>query len=127
MIVGIDPGSVHCGLCYLRDDGTCALCTEVTPGGLFQALEDLPQGTGLVVAYEGFHLYSWAAKHKIHSSFPEVETIGVLKYIANKKGWRCIEVLPANHKIHKYPERFESSHAYDAYSAAMYVYRFKQG
>ena len=37
------------------------------------------------IVYEEFKLYPWKAKHKFWSTFPEVEVIGALKYIAIKR------------------------------------------
>lgn len=43
-----------------------------------------------LIVYEEFKLYPWKAKQKSWSTFPTVEVIGVLKYIAEQKNVKII-------------------------------------
>lgn len=128
ILVGIDPGSVHCGLVvfkapYSEHPLEPFYHQELTPEELFLFLRTLA-GADVFVAYESFHLYAGRAVHKTFSSFPEVEVIGVIKYICEQLGFSYCDVLPSAHKQHHYDRKFESGHVKDAYSIAMYALKF---
>lgn len=47
-----------------------------------------------IVLYEAFYLAAKAARRLIGSSFPSIEVIGVIKYLAKTSGIKCVEQTP---------------------------------
>lgn len=79
--IAIDPGAVHCGIAFF-DELKCVGAFTRTPEQLFHGLETIDAIALWVV--EEFRLYPW-----IKQDFDEMltpETIGVIKYIAKKRG-----------------------------------------
>lgn len=127
MIVGLDPGEAHCGLVAIEDETTVLCSLEVVPEELFAFLEELPPGTK--VAYETFALYPWAARPLSYSSLTTVETIGVIKYISEKRDFQLIPVQASEHKMYEgkliYPKALRGKHQRDAYSITVWALRFR--
>lgn len=91
MVVGIDPGDVHCGIAVARvtyDDATHVAQVEMT-----RAEEHLPddcadllaswllEGWVGAVAVERFSLYGSTAKSQIGSQMETAQLIGILRYV----------------------------------------------
>jgi hypothetical protein len=125
MLVGVDPGAKHCGVVWLRDDGSLVCWVVWEPTKVFQYIEYIKEGSSLKFAIEQWQLYKWA-HHKTWDSVPEAENIGVMKYLLERKGIPYTMVQPSAHKMQmkEFPEEMKSPHARDAYSIAMWAHRF---
>lgn len=142
-VIGIDPGSEHCGVVVIDATPkehldempwytTEILITEFTPLELYDFLE-AEKGTDVYIAYEAFHLYPWQAQRRAFSTFPEAEVIGTLKYICVQKFTEAniLAVKPGDHKhfrpgfIRSRIHTIKNSHIRDAYSVAIWVLAFK--
>jgi len=71
-----------------------------------------------IIVYEAFHLSPQIAKFKAWSTLPTVETIGVLKYLAQKYAVRKLVAQPASAKevvsLPRYIAGVSGPHARDA-------------
>jgi hypothetical protein len=83
---------------------------------------------------EEFRLYGWMAKTKSWSTLPEVEVIGVAKYLANKHG-KPVVLQGASHKAYYSDARLKAerwvfhgdqptTHAKDALRHGLYYLTF---
>jgi len=85
-----DPGKTT-GWCFLADGNIV--------GGSFHMWSYvkglLLKYTPDIVLYESFNLRAGAARHQIGSSFPAVQVIGVIQYLAEDAGLACIAQSPA--------------------------------
>lgn len=82
-----------------NDDGepTCVRAWEETPDGCTDQIVDwLLDGIDAIVVEE-FRLYPWAAEQQSFKTFPEVEVIGVIKWLhrtmAEENGSQCRLVM----------------------------------
>lgn len=98
-IVSIDPGGVHCGMALFEEqDGewTCVRAWEETPDGCTDQIVDwLTDGVTHIVVEE-FRLYPWVAEQQSFKTFPEVEVIGVIKWLVRacaEEGLDCQIVM----------------------------------
>lgn len=68
-----------------------------------------------VVLYEAFYLAAKAARRLIGSSFPTIEVIGVIKYLAKTAGIKCVAQPPSMRThIHLKRTRGLGTHSSDA-------------
>lgn len=138
-IVTFDPG--HMTGYALFEDG------QLRDSGEFSYLEDpglhilslwLHRNTAHIdlVIIEKFALYAWKAQHKSWDTFPEVEVIGVIKYLCRRNSIRFIEQLPSQKDMftNKYIDTFigkekqvSSRHAYDAIRHGLVYYTVGDG
>jgi len=85
-----DPGETT-GWSFLADGkiigGSFSLWSEVKP------LITIHRPT--VVLFESFNLRAGAARHLIGSSFPTIQVIGVIQYVADEAGITCVSKGPA--------------------------------
>lgn len=104
---------------------------------LFSSDDDfLPMETVIVV--ESFRLYPWKATKKYWDDFPEVETIGMIKLLAESKGYTLIIQNPSqkdayNNALLKavFPvSKFQyTRHSLDAlrHAVVYYIHKEKEG
>ena len=89
IVLGLDPGETT-GYVVLRFEEGNDLPAEVLRVGevdMWIGLERLfLEFQPDQVACEAFRLYPWMAKTKTWNTFPTVEVIGVIKYLAQKYG-----------------------------------------
>lgn len=84
-IIGLDIGSIHNGVAIIDADTAELIKTETcTTERLIANLELLSPEDTLIVGLEQFVLYKWATKSQTWSDFPNVQTIGVARYLLNK-------------------------------------------
>lgn len=93
-ILAIDPGHT-CGLATLRirDDGVLGIpydhqVQSVRPGHVYHLLET--EEFDVVVAEE-FRLYPWLATHQAFSELKTVRVLGVIEWLAAKRGFPFYE------------------------------------
>lgn len=123
-ILGIDPGETT-GVAYW--DGQLWICEE-TPN--WQDLEPWIEFTDVAVI-ERYSLYAGKANAKTHSTFPEVEVIGVIKYLCQRYGVNMV-VQGADHKAFYSDTKLTnlglyhpSKHVRDALRHALWYKQFK--
>ena len=89
-ILAIDPGETS-GFCIINSgelnysDEDKNLVVYIGEKKLHKGFNKILEKYNIdLIIYEEFKLYPWKAKQKSWSTFPTVEVIGVLKYIADK-------------------------------------------
>lgn len=86
-MMAVDPGDEHQGVFIFGVDYDQSIhilsVFEATAGVLFETIESLRLDALII---ESYHLYPWQARNQGFSEFPTPQTIGVLKYIADKRG-----------------------------------------
>lgn len=121
LVLALDPGETT-GYVIAEADGTDY---DIKLSGQFpnwQMFEILIRQHILhlsdVIVYEAFHLSPQIAKFKAWSTLPTVETIGVLKYLAQKHVVRQLVAQPASAKelvsLPRYIAGVSGPHARDA-------------
>ena len=128
IVLGVDPGETTGYVVFRFVSGKKSeLPEEVLRVGeldLWRGLERLfieflPDCT----VYEAFRLYPWLAKSKSWSTFPTIEVIGVLKYLADKYASPIVS-QGANMKKHsRQTVRHPSAHVRDAAAHALVWWR----
>jgi hypothetical protein len=97
-VIAIDPGETN-GVCMAtkRSDGkwTLSLVEAYLPEQLFQLLENEIDVS--LVIYETYRLYGSKAKTMIGNEFLTSQTIGVIRYICDKRKIICTD-SPATNK-----------------------------
>jgi len=118
LVLALDPGETT-GYVIAEVDG---INYDIKLSGQFpnwQLLETLiVNWITDVIVYEAFHLSPQIAKFKAWSTLPTVETIGVLKYLAQKYAVRQLVAQPASAKevvsLPRYIAGVSGPHARDA-------------
>uniref|UniRef100_A0A6M3J3J4 Holliday junction resolvase RuvC n=1 Tax=viral metagenome TaxID=1070528 RepID=A0A6M3J3J4_9ZZZZ len=123
-ILAIDPGQTT-GVLLMDTHTGSTLGAELR---LWERLDALIQRTKPdVIVYEAFRLYPHLAKAQIGKSFPTVQVIGVIKYLANQA---CIPTVEQTAAMRKHvPKRpgITSPHVQSAYQHAETYRRRKEG
>lgn len=120
--IGIDPGRKYCGFVVVKDGELFMRHTippEDVPGALMQWLDPFFDP---VVGIEGFQLFPRTAWGQYYSSMPEVELIGVVKYMCRQQKVPCAVIRPARRSAleHRHPKpKGLDRHQYAAYLCAL--------
>jgi len=123
-ILAFDPGETTGWALYCTDSGTgetCKVSGEFPTWRLLHAL--IESYNPDVVVYEEFRLYPAMAKAKSFSTFPEVEVIGVLKYLCQQRGLTPVAQKASYKDQVEIPRRVDGvkgPHARDALRHAVY-------
>lgn len=131
IVLAFDPGETT-GYALLDSDSVKILTMNSFTLTHLQHIETLLKPTSFtptVVVLEQFKLYPGAAKHKVWSSFPTVEVIGVIKYLAGRWGIPVVEQSAADAKfirLKRTKEKRGDRHAYSALRHAL-LYLRRQG
>jgi hypothetical protein len=138
LILSIDPGETS-GFTLLNETDTLAY--DKTDKKLIKVVGEKEGFEGFasliekyspkLIVYEEFKLYPWKARQKSWSTFPTVQVIGVLKYLAEKNNIKIIgqgadiKTYFDDKKL-KWCEVYEgySSHERDAIRHGLYYIEF---
>lgn len=140
MILSIDPGETS-GFCILEE--TKKINYNKKDAKIFKKVGEknlhfgfdkiIESGDIHLIVYEEFKLYPWKAKAKSWSTFPTVEVIGILKYLAAQndipiigQGADCKQFF--DDKKLKWCKMYKgySPHERDAIRHALYYLDFKE-
>ena len=88
LMLAIDPGDTFCGWALFLD-GVCERVGTYQPEGLLDWVSDIGFELNILVIEE-YRLYPDKAAAQAYSSFPTVETIGALKFIARQHDIRIV-------------------------------------
>ncbi len=89
-LIAIDPGDKHVGMAraIVDQDGTLTLTWWVTdPPSAIWLMEVEPYSVAVI---ESFELYPWLMHKQGYSELKTSQLIGVLTYLANKRGIRIV-------------------------------------
>lgn len=126
IVLAFDPG-VTTGYAVLSTDGEMQVLGSFNGWELVEAL--IGAYAPDVVVVEKFVLYPYAAKSQAWSSFPTIEVIGVIKYLADKGSILVVEQSAADIKVVSLvytKQKKGDRHAYSALRHAL-LYLRKQG
>lgn len=91
MYISVDPGEV-CGFSVWKN---CELIEQgEKPGQEFLVWLEGLKGIDMIL-YEGYALRGSASKAMINNEFYTIQVIGVVRWLAWKKGWKVVKQMPA--------------------------------
>jgi len=119
IVLAFDPGETT-GYAVLSSDRETFVMGSFEGWSLVRALMGsyLPD----VVVVEQYKLYPYAARSQVWSSFPTVEVIGVIKYLAERHSIPVVEQSAADAKfvnVKRTKEKKGDRHAYSALRHAL--------
>ena len=132
-VLSLDPG--HSTGYSVFEDGQYEVSGHIYNKDDLVKIKDLmKEHAPDVIIIEKFALYPWKAQHKVWDTFPEVEAIGVIKFLAGEWGIPVVIQTPSqkdffNNKMIQElcGDKLDSTHAYDAVRHVLVYYTFGGG